>query len=399
MMMRVLRFSTLDQLAPLAADWDRLSQAVPFRSWAWMSNWWRHYGSDDAGTERRTRLFTLGVFNRSGRPVGIAPWYREHSASAGRVVRFFGSGEVCADYLSVLCQPGMEDRVSRALADWLTDAGKTEVECPAHHDVDTWDLLELTGVDAEDGMIGRLAADLQDRGNTVHRRPGPSCWRIELPTSWEEYLSILSKPHRKQLRRLERKLLATGRCLFHSVKRLADLTEAERILVDLHQRRHASLGQPGCFASRRFAAFHHDVMPDLLRSGRLDLSWVELDGRPIAAEYQLTGGGVVYAYQAGMDPRAKEHSPGHLNCLLTLRRAVERGDRALDFLRGDEPYKAHWRARPRPGIEVRVAAPRTSARWRHQFWLAGSRLKHWLKGSRQWAVGSRQQAVGSKRNR
>jgi len=377
--MRVVRFSTFDQLAPLAADWDRLSRAVPFRSWAWMSNWWRHYGCDDADTRRIRRLFTLAVFDPSGRPVGIAPWYCEHTSSGGRVLRFLGSGEVCADYLSVLCEPPLENRVSRALSDWLTEAGSRPAERPARPDADTWDLLELTGIDAEDAMIGRLAADLQQRGNTVHRRPGPNCWRIELPTSWEKYLAMLSKSHRKHIRRWERKLLATRRCVLHGVRRPADLSDAERILIDLHQRRHESLGKPGCFASRRFGAFHHDVMSGLLRNGQLHLTWVELDGKPIAAEYQLAGGGVVYAYQAGVDPRALEHSPGHLNCLLTLRRAIERGYLAFDFLRGDEPYKAHWRARPRSTLEVRVAAPRTSARLRHQLWLAGSRVRCWVK--------------------
>ena len=51
--MQVLRCSTLDQLTSLAPYWDCLARGVPFRSWAWMSNWWRHYGGSPA--EQRFR--------------------------------------------------------------------------------------------------------------------------------------------------------------------------------------------------------------------------------------------------------------------------------------------------------------------------------------------------------
>jgi CelD/BcsL family acetyltransferase involved in cellulose biosynthesis len=76
-----------------------------------------------------------------------------------------------------------------------------------------------------------------------------------------------------------------------------------------------------------------------------------------------------------------EHEPGSLITMATLRRAIERGYRAFDFLRGDESYKAHWRAEPAASVELRVAAERPIARLRHRLWLAGSRLKQWTTGS------------------
>ena len=43
-------------------------------------------------------------------------------------------------------------------------------------------------------------------------------------------------------------------------------------------------------------------MPEMLRAGQLRPGWLEVDRRPVVAEYQLTGDGVVYAYQSGIDP-------------------------------------------------------------------------------------------------
>ena len=39
-------------------------------------------------------------------------------------------------------------------------------------------------------------------------------------------------------------------------------------------------------------------MPRLLAAGLLRLHWLELDGQPVAAEYHLADGGVIYGYQS-----------------------------------------------------------------------------------------------------
>ncbi|HUT14285.1 MAG TPA: GNAT family N-acetyltransferase [Thermoguttaceae bacterium] len=372
--MRVHCLYDLDELAPYADDWDRLAAGVPFRSWAWLSTWWRHYGLDDPPARGRKRLFVVCVFDHTDRLLGLAPWYRDFSASQGHVLRPLGSGEVCSDYLGVLCQPGMEYQVTQAVADYLT-ADEHAGDC----DFPRWDLLQLADFDAEDHAVGQLIRRLAEQGNTVHRQTGPNCWRIELPTTWEEYLATLSKNRRKLSRRLQRSMLDTGRAVLHHVERAEDLAAITELLIDLHQRRRHSLGEPGCFASPRFTAFHREVMPVLFRQGQLQLSWLELDGRPAAAEYHLAGDGVVYAYQSGVDPDVLDLEPGNIFTLATLRRAIEKGYRAVDFLRGDEPYKAHFRARPRPSLSVRVVPGRTTARVRHNLWLAGSNVKQWIK--------------------
>src|SRR5262249_30656192 len=153
-------------------------------------------------------------------------------------------------------------------------------------------------------------------------------------------------------RRLVRKYFATGRVQLRSVRSADELDSADKILVDLHQRRQRALGQTGCFASQPFAQFHRDVLPWLLQTDQLRLHWLELDGRPIAAEYHFTSDGVMYAYQSGIDPESLAHEPGRLATIATLQAAIEQGFTSYDFLRGDEPYKAHWRAEPRRLLEV-----------------------------------------------
>jgi CelD/BcsL family acetyltransferase involved in cellulose biosynthesis len=122
-----------------------------------------------------------------------------------------------------------------------------------------------------------------------------------------------------------------------------------------------------------------------LRRGRLRLHWLELDERPIAAEYGLAGTRTVYSYQGGFDPTASDESPGHLITLATLKLAIDHGFSALDLLRGDEPYKAHWRAVARPSVRLRIVAAHTSARIRHGVWAAATALKDQLAGAARFA--------------
>jgi len=362
--MYVVHFSTFDELSRYAAAWDRLAGGIPFRRYDWASTWWKHYG---AGS-----LFVLAVFSDGGTLIGLAPWYLRGSAADGRVVRFLGSGEVCSDHLSVLCWPGSEGSVVDALAARLTEGEDARGGKP-------WDLIELDGVDRDDPVVSRLQSALADRGCPVHRTASANCWRIELPPTWDDYLALLSKDFRKKLRRMVRRNVDTGRAVLHTVGRREELAQARAILVDLHQRRRRALGQPGAFASARFDAFHGEVMGRLLAAGCLRLHWLEWEGRPVAAEYDLAEAGVVYAYQSGIDPQASSLQPGTLATLLTVRAAIGEGFRTLDFLRGDEPYKAHWRARPHPADVVRIVANRAAARARHRLWLAGSKLKSLVK--------------------
>ena len=367
--MQVERITTTDQLAALHESWNCLAGGVPFRSWQWLSAWWRHYG---AGRE----LFVLTVRDANGCLTGLAPWFIEPSVARGRVVRFLGGDEVCSDYLSLLSTLEHEEAVSAALAEWLCAAARGDYGPQSR-----WDLLQLEGVAAGDGPTAKLTECLLDEGAAVYRRSGANCWRIELPLTWDEYLANLSKSHRKQVRRVEKRLLEGGRTTLVTADNRDQLRQGMEILVELHQRRRRSLNESGCFASPRFSAFLHEAAELLLDDGRLRLQWLALDGSPAAVEFHLTSGGTTYAYQAGVDPERLDEEPGRLFNTAVLKQAIERGERGFDFLRGDEPYKAHWRAAPRPSVELRIVPPRSSARLRHGVWLAGDAMKTWIKSS------------------
>lgn len=359
--MEVVRFSNLDELQIHQAVWDNMAAGIPFRSWVWLATWWRHYAATG-------QLCALGVFDH-GHLVGIAPWYRTTTLQHGRTLRCMGDGEVCSEYATVLCEPGIEQAVADALADWLLQAKGR----------DHWDCIELAPTDPGDLVSSMLAEQMADRGSYLHSTAGHGCWRVVLPSVWDEYLERLSKERRKKIRRMQRQYVDSGKTVWRTARTPEQLAVAQRILIDLHQRRRNALGQPGCFVSHRYRAFHEQVLPQLLRQTRLGLHWLEFEGRPIAAEYQLLGRDTVYCYQGGISPDDAHLSPGQIATLFTFKTAIEQGYRSLDFLRGNEPYKHQWRAQFCPNVEVRIIAGRASAQLRHGIWLAGRDVKHWVK--------------------
>lgn len=334
------------QLVQFRDEWNALDGGMPFRSHEWLTTWWNHYGEAP-----RQRLHVIALRDDEAGPlVGLAPWYLDHSRTRGEVLRPLGGGEVCSDHRGILCTPSREAEVARSIACYLSKS-------------DAWNRLELDAVDESDVVIQHLSSELAKRDCEVSTRGDGNCWSVDLPATWDEFLALQSKSHRKQLRRAADRVLDTPRCQWHAVESLDDFREAWPIFVDLHQRRRTSLGEPGCFASDRFTAFHTEVAPLMLAAGRLRLGWLELDGSPAAAEYHFAGLGGTYAYQGGVDPDRLDDEPGRLSNIATIRRAIEQKHTAFDFLRGDEPYKAHWRATPQPTYRLRVVAPRHSHNW------------------------------------
>jgi CelD/BcsL family acetyltransferase involved in cellulose biosynthesis len=84
------------------------------------------------------------------------------------------------------------------------------------------------------------------------------------------------------------------------------------------------------------------------------LTFLSVGGRRIAAGIHFeTADGYLY-YNAGVDPAARELSPGVLMIYAYMKRALAAGVRRVDFLRGSEPYKYEWGAEDEPIQRVLV---------------------------------------------
>src|SRR6476620_3334838 len=102
---------------------------------------------------------------------------------------------------------------------------------------------------------------------------------------------------------------------------------------------------PGGEASRTFL---RRLFEECGGSGPVRLSFLTVDGRRIAAGIHVETPEAWMFYHAGIDPDARELSPGVVLAARYVQSALEAGARRFDFLRGDEPYKYEWGAVDEP---------------------------------------------------
>lgn len=362
--LQTTRVSRLADLDAYYDTWRALAGGAPLRSPEWLLGWWQCYGA--AADELCVLLF----HEASGSLVGLAPLFIERKGK-GKTIRLLGSGEASTNHTTWLAAAGWEKLISCAVAQFLLDFEPG------------WQRVQFESADAADSAINATVDYLLENGCLVRRTPRHNCWQIALPSTWDDYLRMLSKTQRKRCLKLQRQLLEPGRVQVHHVTSEADFDRGFGLLQQLHAARWGDRAKPlGCFSDRRFREFHEKVARQLLRQKQLLLTWLEYEGKAVAAEYQFIGKKTVYSYQAGMDPAVTEFPPGNLSIMSSIHYAIAQGCQSFDFSRGDQPYKANWRAVPFACHDICIWHDDIPGRWEH----ALSGLRDLLEQTRMMAV-------------
>ncbi|MGH2464994.1 MAG: GNAT family N-acetyltransferase, partial [Candidatus Limnocylindrales bacterium] len=199
--------------------------------------------------------------------------------------------------------------------------------------------------DALAAAFGRCEAEA---GWTLNLEREDVCPVVTLPegSDLDAVLGGLGKKERHEIRRKLRRAESVGAVtLTRSPDPLADLPA----FIELHQKRWGEAGlfpeTPGGAASRVFFRRLFELLgPD----GPLVLSFLAVGERRIGAGVHLVDGSALLYYNAGIDPDARDLSPGVLLVASYLEAAIAGGFRRMDFLRGDEPYKYEWGAHDEP---------------------------------------------------
>jgi CelD/BcsL family acetyltransferase involved in cellulose biosynthesis len=362
------------------ATWDRLAAAnpwvTPFSEWPFQRAWWDAFGA----TAHQETLVVSDAAD--GDIVAIVPLMHRHEveptdAETHTTMRhggerltpvpptakaiFFGAS-YHADYATILAAPADLAPVAEAVAEHLAAVAVPDDEHPK-----PWDVVDLRrlrcGDPAADALATVFARREMSEGWTLNVEREDVCPVVNLEPGidFDGYLATLGKKNRHEIRRKLRRAEALGEVrLTDSTNPLVDLD----VFIDLHQRKWGDAGlfppTPGGAASRHFVRrLFEEHGPD----GALRLAFLTVGGRRIAAGVHFrTTDGLLY-YNAGVDPDARDLSPGVVMVAAYVQRAIAEGCRRLDFLRGNESYKYDWGAIDEPiqRILVRRDAPRPGA--------------------------------------
>jgi CelD/BcsL family acetyltransferase involved in cellulose biosynthesis len=341
---------TLDELEVLRPAWEELLASLPqasiFSSWEWLVPWWRAFGNGQ-------RLHVIAFQNSAARLAGIAPLSFSTLRSAGfqwKIVRLMGDGSKDSDNLDLPVLPEYEKDFVHVLLEHLDRHSRQ------------WHFCEWNTVPENSPLALRLPMHLKERGWTVVTTFTP-CSSIPLPDTWDLYLKQLSAKERGKFGIRTRHLENLYEVRYRRCLQVQDLDRDLESLFDLHQQRWESIGRPGSFRSPARRRFYRGLAEILLARDQLEFWLLELNGKPVAAQFGFRFGTTVYSLQEGFDPAFAKDSIGYVLRAHVLRRLITKGVRKYDFLGGVSDSKTRWGAETARYANFQFARGRSLARF------------------------------------
>lgn len=180
-----------------------------------------------------------------------------------------------------------------------------------------------------------------------HISEAETCPVLELPNSWEEYLKMLGKNMREQIKRYPKRLGKE----FAVEYSLAQTERETQIALDdlfrLHGARWRARGQTGVLATPRRQKFHRAVCSAFLKNDWLRLWTLRCNEKPVCVLLNYFYNGKYYFFIGGFDPEYSRWSVGVCLFSVIFQRAIDEGAREFDFLKGEEEYKYRYGAQNR----------------------------------------------------
>lgn len=314
-------------LRELEAVWTALEDpahpGAAFRSFPWISSWWKHFSAN--------REAVVLLARRGEDVVGILPLYAEPLPLGGRSLRLMGDNVVGSDYLGVVTRdPTLQQLFIEHLR---AGAGADEVV--------------LDGLLRDDPITAGFS-------QVEHRY---RCPYVSTRGAFDAYLGGLADGVGTQLHRRRKWLEKRPGYAIECLTSPEDMTRAMDALFALHHARWAIEGGSDGIDSPVVEAFHRDAARALAERGWSRVYVMTVEGAPRAALYGWRHGRTFAFYQSGHEPAWRPRSVGtvllgHIIGECFADDAIDE----FDFLRGSEEYKFKWATAFRETVRVRARA-------------------------------------------
>ncbi|CCK29960.1 hypothetical protein BN159_5581 [Streptomyces davaonensis JCM 4913] len=318
--------------AALAPDWARLygscATATPFQSHPWLHSWWRSYG-----TPGRLRLI-LARDDR-GRLLAAAPLMRVRRP----VPSLVPLGGAISDYGDVLLDDERGETAEAALTAGLAAAARTAL------------------IDLREVRPGSAAERIYDRwSGPRHRVPDSLCLELPAAPLPELIARLPSTKAQQRVRAKLRKLSALG--IERHIVEPAEVDKALRRLLELHQLQWQDRKVTSEHLRPRFGDHLVRAVGPMVASGDAVVTEFRLDDDVVAVDLTLLSRRLTGGYLYGAHPCLRERKADVAVMLLDACAGHARG--TLSLLRGNEPYKQHWRPEPVENRRLLLARRRTA---------------------------------------
>jgi CelD/BcsL family acetyltransferase involved in cellulose biosynthesis len=312
--MIVDRFSSFRELETLEPRWRELFATDPhanfFLSWEWIC---ACLATDD------TPWLVLGVRAGDGPYLAFLALNHGRFPTMGPPVNreLYLAGIPRGDYTGMLAVPGEEARVIPALARYIDGL--------------SWDNFSLN--DCADERLAMLVREFSPNRYTVTSGEPTPCPYIDLPATWEEYVSSRGVATRRTLRAKIRKTESLPGYHFRWVPK-EEAAEAIELLLQINSARWKK------DLNKRRRIFG-ELFRRCYASGRFVVATLYAGDTLLAAQGSFVepSSSTILGYMMGYNPDFQKLSPGAVLVGLSTRHAIEHGFKRYDLARGGEEYK------------------------------------------------------------
>ena len=329
---------TFSDVAALRPQWEALFDSranEPSTSFEWTAAMIRHH------LRPGDRGFLVRL-ERDGALVGIIPLVLRSFAVMGQNISLLAPlSEDYNTHSDLLLQSLDDDSVQAVVSTLFTLKAD-------------WDCFRMARLLAENPLVPALQRSLTARRHAHAIREGLSAYVLDLPSSYEAYLSARSAKFRNHLKRAERKLASSGHL---EVRELTDAGQFDAAFESVLQVERASWKHSfgsAITAVAHQSGFYRDFGREALGAGRLHLQWLTINSLPIAYNLgYLTRAGYHYL-KTSYDHEFQPMSPATVLRARLVESLIARGVPRLDF--PGEPYEweAQWTDTVRPRVVLTV---------------------------------------------
>ncbi|MFC1986977.1 GNAT family N-acetyltransferase [Chloroflexota bacterium] len=303
---------TLESLDGIASSWNESRHYLKWGSIfvlpAWLKVWWDAFGSE-------AELY-LRTLRQKEKIVGMAPLLVNKETAS-----FIGSADVC-DYLDFVIMPGREQDFFNVILDDLIEKGIKQ--------------LDLGPLRPDSKVLSHLVSIARNRGYKALCHPEDVSLVLDLPPTWDEYLAMLTKKQRHEVRRKLRRLWEAGNVEHRCIEVGREVGGYLDIFLKLFS---LSRDDKASFMNPKMESFFRSLAKAMAEIELLRFGIIQMDNVPVAMTMGFDYNNSYYLYNSAYDPQFNYLSAGLLCKVLCLKESIENGRKKWDFLKGREPYK------------------------------------------------------------
>jgi CelD/BcsL family acetyltransferase involved in cellulose biosynthesis len=304
-------------------DW--LDWSGPFVLPPWLQSWWQIFGRPE--TCRILAGFKGKVC------CGMAPFQQ-----IGGTATFLGDTDTC-DYQDMVTGQEYRQQFTSAILQHLAGQGAA--------------LLKLRHIRPESPTWQALNTTADQYGYSFTCRQEAVSLEMELPGTWLEYLALLEKKERHEIRRKLRRLEHAGSINFYFTRGPAENGRHLELFLEMF-----ALNRPAKaeFMNERMKSFFRVITGNMGQYDLVRFGCLEMDGRKVAIIMVFDYNNTIYLYNSAFDPAYGRLGVGLMSKVLAIRQAIFMGRSKWDFLKGDEPYKQQLGGRKIAlyGLELKI---------------------------------------------